>query len=264
MDLGEKLRQARLEAGLSQRKLCEGIITRNMLSLIEHGTARPSMDTLMQLSARLGKSVSFFLEEEAVMSPNQPVMAAARRFFDAGDYASAARVLEDYQTPDPVYDRELGLLATLTDLYLAEAAIEDRRHPYARELLARSQRECVYCREDLDRKRLLLWGRLPGERVSEQLPSLDGELLLRAREAYAAGDRERTDCLLAAAQDRALPQWNLLRGRRLLEGQAYREAAEHLHRAEEQYPRETIPLLEQCYRELEEYKLAYEYACKQK
>ena len=46
MELGEKLRQARLEAGLSQRQLCGEDITRNMLSQIEHGSAKPSMKTL--------------------------------------------------------------------------------------------------------------------------------------------------------------------------------------------------------------------------
>ena len=40
MELGEKIRQARLEAGLSQRALCGDVITRNMLSQIE--TALPS------------------------------------------------------------------------------------------------------------------------------------------------------------------------------------------------------------------------------
>ena len=46
MTLGEKIRQARLEAGLSQRQLCGDTVTRNMLSQIENGSARPSMDTL--------------------------------------------------------------------------------------------------------------------------------------------------------------------------------------------------------------------------
>jgi transcriptional regulator with XRE-family HTH domain len=54
MELGQRLRQARLEAGLSQRQLCGDTITRNMLSLIENGSARPSMDTLRCLAARLG------------------------------------------------------------------------------------------------------------------------------------------------------------------------------------------------------------------
>ena len=39
MDLGQKLRQARKDAGLSQRQLCGDVITRNMLSQIESGKA---------------------------------------------------------------------------------------------------------------------------------------------------------------------------------------------------------------------------------
>ena len=63
MELGQRLRQARLEAGLSQRQLCGEVITRNMLSQIENGSARPSMETLRYLASRLGKPISFFLEE---------------------------------------------------------------------------------------------------------------------------------------------------------------------------------------------------------
>ena len=78
MDLGEKLLNARQEAGLSQRQLCGDVITRNMLSRIEHGAARPSMDTLRYLAGRLGKPVSFFLEEDVVISSNQMLMQQAR------------------------------------------------------------------------------------------------------------------------------------------------------------------------------------------
>ena len=46
MELGEKLRQARVNAGLSQRQLCGEEITRNMLSQIEHGTSTPALSTL--------------------------------------------------------------------------------------------------------------------------------------------------------------------------------------------------------------------------
>ena len=84
MELGEKLRQARLEAGLSQRQLCGEEITRNMLSQIEHGTARPSMKTLQYLAARLGKTVGYFLEEETVVSANQGLLLTARGQYDTG------------------------------------------------------------------------------------------------------------------------------------------------------------------------------------
>ena len=106
MELGEKLRQARLEAGLSQRQLCGEEITRNMLSLIENGSAKPSMKTLQYLAGRLGKTVSYFLEETAVISPNQEVMDSARALYDSGSFAEAWKVLEKYRSPDPVYDRE--------------------------------------------------------------------------------------------------------------------------------------------------------------
>ena len=68
MTLGEKLKQARLEAGLSQRQLCGEEVTRNMLSQIENGVAMPSMGTLSYFARQLGKPVSFFLEEAISLS----------------------------------------------------------------------------------------------------------------------------------------------------------------------------------------------------
>ena len=66
MELAQKLKQARLDAGLSQKALCGDRITRNMLSLIESGKARPSMDTLAFFAKTLGKPMGYFLEEQAV------------------------------------------------------------------------------------------------------------------------------------------------------------------------------------------------------
>lgn len=63
MTMGEKLRAARLAAGLSQRQLCEGLVTRNMLSQIENGSAKPSLPTLQALAGRLNKNIQYFLEE---------------------------------------------------------------------------------------------------------------------------------------------------------------------------------------------------------
>lgn len=262
MELGEKLRLARQEAGLSQRQLCEGIVTRNMLSLIEHGSAKPSMETLRLLAARLGKPMGFFLEEEAVLSANTQVMEDARRAFDAGDPAGAVRALEGFREPDPVYGREKALLQVLALLALAEEALEQGRVPYARELLERSEIPCAYCGEELKRRRLLLDSRAWGRPVAALLPSLDEELLVRGEEALRSGDPERAGQLLDAARDRTGGRWNLLRGRAYLEGKDFRAAARCLHGAEEAYPREAVPLLEVCYREMEDFRRAYEYACR--
>ena len=97
MELGKRLKEVRLALGLSQRELCGDEITRNMLSQIENGAARPSMDTLKYLAGKLGKPVSYFLEEETVTSPNQDVMRRAREACRLGDWRLTLAMLEDYK-----------------------------------------------------------------------------------------------------------------------------------------------------------------------
>ena len=268
MDLGQKIRGARLAAGLSQRQLCGEEITRNMLSQIENGSARPSMDTLRYLAGQLGKPVSYFLEEDAVTSPNQAVMARARDAYGEGRFQDAALALAEYRGPDPVFDAEQELLFLLVTFALAEEAMAQGRYPYAGELLDRTEGiRPAYCARELEWRRLLLMAQARTERRQEicrQLPSLDEELLLRARAALDGADPVRCAQLLGACGDREAPDWNFLRGECYLVGQNYAQAAACYHKAEEAYPEKTAPRLERCYRELEDYKQAYFYACKQR
>ena len=264
MELGEKLRQARVEAGLSQRQLCGEEITRNMLSLIENGAAKPSMKTLQYLAGRLGKSISYFLDETAVLSPNQQAMVSARMLYDTGAFAEADKALEAYLAPDPVYDREKEILWILLRLELAKAAIGQERFLYAAELLNQTPAEASYLAEDLNRRRLLLLGSIPQQKVASRLPSIDEELQLRAAEALDDGNLSRAAHLLEAMEQHDTPRWHLLRGRIYLQQKRWKTAASHLRLAETEFPREAAPTLETCYRELGDFQKAYEYACKQR
>ncbi len=222
MELGEKIRQARLEAGLSQRQLCGEEISRNMLSLIENGAAKPSMKTLAYLAHQLGKPVSYFLEENS--------------------------------------REQLELSASADALGRAEAALEEGKDIYAAQLLGQ------VTDTRLQRQKLLLSARIPGAdlmRICGALPSLDEELLLRAEAALLSGDADRCEALLLAAENQENHKWRLLRGRQHMARGEWAAAAEHLEQAEESYP-EAIPLLEACFRELGDFKRAYEYACRQK
>ena len=265
MELGEKLLRARQEAGLSQRQLCGEEITRNMLSLIEHGNAKPSMDTLRYLAGRLGKPVSYFLDEEAVISPNQASMLQARRAYDGGNWEEARLLLENFQSPDPIFQWEYQYLRTMTTLAAAEEALKQGKDIYARQLLAEPD-GLDHGLPGVQRQRLLLLGRMKGtapEEICHDLPSIDEELLLRARAAMDA-DPMRAGQLLDAMEEKDTPQWNLLRGTSFLNRKEYSCATECFHRAEKGLPGETVPLLERCYRELGDYKRAYEYALKQR
>lgn len=130
MALGENLRQARREAGLTQRQLSEGIVTRNMLSQIENGTARPSMDTLAALAARLRKPMGFFLDPDAP-APNQAALLAAWDHWEKKEYPQAAEALAGFTPPDALLGREYALLMCMVNLALGEAALAQGRDTLA-------------------------------------------------------------------------------------------------------------------------------------
>lgn len=266
MELGKKLLHARQEAGLSQRQLCGGVITRNMLSQIEHGTARPSMDTLRYLAGQLGKPVSFFLEEDAVLSPNHAMMEQARKKQEAGEVQEAWLILKGFQQPDPMLEWEWRYLSFVTALASAERAMAAGKYLYARQLLEQAE-PFENGIPGGKRQRLLLLGRVPDTDLPElvtELPSLDEELRLRAKAALLRGNAARAADLLSAAEDRGNPEWNLLQGRALLLQQQYALAKDYLEKAEETFPEQCYSLLETCFRELGDFRKAYAYACKQR
>lgn len=270
MELGDKLRLARQEAGLSQRQLCGERITRNMLSQIEHGAAKPSMATLRYLAERLGKTVSYFLDEDALVLPNYAAVERAREAFRAGKWDEIPVALADYQSPDPVFDEEWKLLVIHGSLFAAEEAIAAGKEPYAAEILAQAEElgsTAAYYTEALARRVCLLKGRLKGAKLDELcnvLPSLDEELLLRAEAALKTGQWERCLRLLEAAEDRCSPRWNWLRGELHMAQEDFAGAAVCFRLAEDAYGEAVIGKLEVCYREMGDYQRAYDYACRQR
>lgn len=75
MKLGEKIRAARLKAGLTQAELAGEFITRNMLSQIENGLAMPSLQTALYIADRLGVDAGLLFSE----GDNKEVFFLTRR-----------------------------------------------------------------------------------------------------------------------------------------------------------------------------------------
>ena len=153
MELGEKIRQARQEAGLSQRQLCGDVITRNMLSQIENGSANPSMSTLRYLSEKLGKSIGYFLQEDAILSANPSLLQEARKAYAERKYAAVLDMADRYQGPDPLFDAEWHYLCALCGLAQAEQLIAMRDWIAAQPLLEQIHRGSIYYRPDMERRR---------------------------------------------------------------------------------------------------------------
>lgn len=263
MELAQRIKNARLEAGLSQRQLCGDVITRNMLSLIESGKARPSMDTLRHFSAVLGKPMSYFLEEDAVTSPNQALMRNAESAYAAGDFARVLSLLEQYRAPDAVFDQTRYLLEVLSCDAQAANAVREGKKAYALQLLDRADaaaKHTLYAPEPLHRT-ILRWQADPSTAVSAKVPMTEA-LLLRADGALQEKDYARAAVILDASEETP-PYWQLLRGTAALYLDDLTGAETYLRGAEAAYPAETAPLLELVYLQKGDYRLAYAYAKKQ-
>ncbi len=64
-NIAKKLRQARVEAALSQKDLADSLkLSDRTISAYEKGRAMPPLDTLQSISNLTHKSINYFLDEE--------------------------------------------------------------------------------------------------------------------------------------------------------------------------------------------------------
>ena len=256
MSIGSRIKAARLEAGLSQRQLCAEHMTRNMLSQIESGSANPSMKTLQYLAQQLGKPVSFFLEEP-VASPNQQCITEAKTAFALGELDNMRQALDAFSEPDDLLHEERQLLEFYWYLKRAKQALSENMKPYGVKLLYHAlELDGLYITADLRYRCRVLLG-MAGEKIL--LEADEEAILVRAMQC---NDPQRRLAILELADDKTSSVWKLLKADALLKEKRYQEAAQYylmIPPSGEVYEK-----LEVCYRELGDFKLAYEYACKQR
>ncbi len=107
-NLGSKIKAIRSELGMTQSELCEGIVTRNMLSRIENGEALPSLPTLSALAIRLSVPVGYLIDDrdDGTKLKNDRLLAMIKKEFAAGNYELCLQYLnglEYYQDEKDVY-----------------------------------------------------------------------------------------------------------------------------------------------------------------
>ncbi len=85
--LGKRLRQARNDAGLTQKEFAELMgCTQHLISLYESGSRRMHADLLPELARELEKPLSYFWDNEDAM-----VIAKGTKFFEINTLMLASR-----------------------------------------------------------------------------------------------------------------------------------------------------------------------------
>jgi len=118
--IGERIREARLRADMTQAKLAGDFISRNMLSMIESGEAMPYVETLEYIANRLGVPAGLFFsdsEETDALYLKADAVTKAKALFASRQYADCADVCRSVP-----FDDELTMM--LAEVQLADAVCD--------------------------------------------------------------------------------------------------------------------------------------------
>ena len=126
MDIGQKIKQVRLSRGLTQTELCSGVVTRNMLSLIENGSASPSVGTLVKLAEKLDIPAGYLLSDAENDRENEYIrmhlIGNVRSAFKNENYKECVNLCESLIS-EP--DDELSLILSESHLKIAVGCYEE-------------------------------------------------------------------------------------------------------------------------------------------
>ena len=284
MTLGQRIRSARIEKGLTQRQLVGDHITRNMLSKIENDSATPSVRTLEYIARRLELPVSYFIADSIYSDGSSPDgLDEMRKAYKEGRYAECLRLLEQHKevsTTDEGY-----LLMARSALGAAHAAFREGDVAAAKEYADSADyynKQGMYYSAAVDAEMSLILcecalkldisefeeNAAEFERAVREISFIDRYRLDRAEYLIRMNETELTRKTLSevkASDDAMKARYYYLSGTcKMAEGQ-FKEAVENLKRAEAVgETAETDRALERCYMELEDYKMAYFYAAKRR
>ena len=285
MTLGQKIRQTRLARGLTQKELAGGQITRNMLSQIEHDAAQPSMRTLEYLAAVLNVDAGWLLSG-ADGDGAADRLVRARTLLREGKWRACRELLHEgsAQAGDEellIFSRaamqlaweHLGREEFDDALALAQEAAEcDARGLYSDPALQAAAlelavRAALARRQDADAQ-AEAYRRQHLQQQAEARYHLVMARYHLAQEHIQAAEKEIWS--ISELPEAQQTEYLLLRGRIALRKEQFENALLYLQQAEQSggasryLLRELYASMEQCCREREDFKGAYEYATRQR
>lgn len=289
MNLGEKIKNARLERHMTQKDVVGDYITRNMLSKIENGSATPSVKTLEYLAGALGLPAGYFMTESNGDELTPGSISDARAQFKQGNFDACVQLLEALDM-EGGYRDEAMLLMARAKIGLSKKAMAEGRYEeairLAQEAISHND-ESLYISTAFRTEALLLIARCTMELEGDFLKAMDdyqasyqdqglGEFYRLTMAEYYIGQgdlasaKKEMDSILRLSEA-SKPAYLMLQGSMDLKDSQYEQAAKQLEKAE-QLARTTgsnyfmsslYAMLEQCYREMEDFKKAYHYASMQ-
>lgn len=123
MNLGEKIKAARLEKHMTQSEVASDKITRNMLSAIESGKATPSLDTLLYISKKLDVPVYYLVSDDVDVTEfkKKSLMPTIKEAYSKKQYEGCIF----YADKMDYIDDEVAYMLTYSHFALGVAALKN-------------------------------------------------------------------------------------------------------------------------------------------
>lgn len=134
VELGRRIKEARIARKMTQSEVVGDFITRNMLSQIESGTANPSVKTLTYLAKVLQLPVNYLLPDE-LETPDDSENAVIADFdaltrmkslYKQGEYKKAVEQAKQFIHDDCVISDEANAVLARSYLALAKSSTDPR------------------------------------------------------------------------------------------------------------------------------------------
>lgn len=156
MSIGEKIKKLRNNLGMTQSELCGDYITRNMLSQIENGIAKPSIDTVTYIADKLGVPAGFLLTDTDDLLAFQKLTCidTLRDLYTQNKFSECAEICERL----PGCDDEIALILSNCYLNIGKEHLQNGNIRAAENALNASlafSDKTVYSSDDIKRKALV-------------------------------------------------------------------------------------------------------------
>ena len=141
---GQKIRDIRLAKGITQRQLAGDKITRNMLSLIESGSASPSITTFIYIADRLETPAGYFFsanEKDEGLYHKLLNIDEIKECYKSKNYRKVLEISS--KLPAYAYDDELSYIMAVSYMNLATASAQEFDMRTAAEYLATAEERLV-------------------------------------------------------------------------------------------------------------------------
>ena len=156
MTIGEKIKKLRCDRGMTQSMLCGDFITRNMLSQIENGVAKPSIDTITYIADKLGIPAGFLLTDTDDLLAFQKLTCVntLRELYKQNEFTKCAEMCERL----PGSDDETSFILSNCYLNIGKEHLQNGNMRAAENALNASlifSDKTVYASDDVRRKAYL-------------------------------------------------------------------------------------------------------------